>query len=323
MMSSYSSQCESCSEDGKSKVALRFCSDCDERLCRECVEYHKKCKATKSHNLIDLASMLRSTIPNVNTLCEFHEDVYLDFYCMQHDTVCCRKCIPSSHQSCKDVLLLEVASEHIKISSAFDDTFREWQNIHKTLEHLRQNFNDNVNELKKSESSICEEVRVWKRNLIKQINTFEEKIKIDLSNDMTRDLDQLKKLNTETSELHDNVKERGQELQFLKEYGSNNQLYLMLTEQGKGVQNVVKRVQEMTLSYKKTRLKFEKTADIDLKSIGSISEVKEAHDIQYSPVKLQQAHVQPERVDTILTFKKAITEQLKLTNKLHISDLAI
>ncbi|XP_071177593.1 transcription intermediary factor 1-beta-like [Mytilus edulis] len=298
------SHCESCSGEGKSVVAIRFCSDCDECLCKKCVEYHKKCKATKSHHLMDLASIAKSKIPNVKKFCEVHEDVFLDFYCMQHDTVCCRKCIPCTHQSCKDVLPLEVASEHIKQSSVLDDTFNEWQNSGKTLDHLRKDRNDNIEQLEKSESAICEEVDNLKNNLIKQINTLDEKIKTDLSSYKKKYINQLRKDISEISEVYDNVKERGQELEFRKEHGSNNQLFLMLREQGKGVQNVVKRVQEMTISYKKAHLKFEKKADIDLTSMGSISEVKKVCDIQYSPVKLQQAQFSHKELRLYLPLRR-------------------
>ncbi|CAC5362659.1 unnamed protein product [Mytilus coruscus] len=250
-MTSNSSYCESCSGERKSTVAIRFCSDCDERLCKECVKYHQKCKATKFHHLIDLTSMLGSKISISKTFCEIHEDVSLDFYCTQHDTECCRVCIPSKHQSCKDVLPLEVASKHIKNSSLFEDTLREWQNIAKTLDHLRNYRIDNVSELEKSESAIYEEVKNWKDHLIKQINNLEEKLNIDLSNHKKKNIDQLRKENAEISELYSNVREREQELEFLKEHGSNNQLYLKLREQGKGVQDIVKRVQKMAISYKK------------------------------------------------------------------------
>ncbi|VDI51469.1 Hypothetical predicted protein [Mytilus galloprovincialis] len=50
--------------------------------------------------------------------------------------------------------------------------------------------------------------------------------------------------------------------------------------------------------------------------MGSILEVKEVCDIQYSPVKPKQAQVQPERVEALLTFKKEITKLLDLTDYL-------
>ncbi|CAC5362661.1 unnamed protein product [Mytilus coruscus] len=238
-MATYTPHCEFCSEEEKSLAAIRFCLDCEEALCKQCVEYHQKCKATKSHYLMDLAAIVKSKIPTRKKFCEIHEDVSLDFYCTHQDTVCCRVYIPSKHQSCKDVLPLEVASELIKTSSLFEHTFSEWQNIGKTLDHLINDRKNNVNELEKSEPLICEEVDNLKTYLIKQINTLVKKIKTDISSCKKKNINQLRKDISEISEVYDNVKERGQELEFLKDHGSNNQLYLKLREQGKGVQDVV------------------------------------------------------------------------------------
>ncbi|CAC5395482.1 unnamed protein product [Mytilus coruscus] len=215
------SYCESCSEEGKPIAAIRFCSDCEERLCKE------------------------------------------------------------------------------------------------------KNRNDNINESEKLESAVYEEVKNWKNHIIKQINTVVEKLEIDLSNCKKKNLDQVRKDNAKISELYDSVKEKEQELKFLKEHGSNNQLYLKLRKQRKGIKDVVKRVSEMTMSYKRTLLKFEKKAEIDLNSMGSIFEVKEACDIQYKPVKLQQAQVQLVRVESLLTLKKVKTNQLNLSDRLCLSDIAV
>ncbi|CAC5362660.1 unnamed protein product [Mytilus coruscus] len=117
--------------------------------------------------------------------------------------------------------------------------------------------------------------------------------------------------------------EKDQEIEFLKEHGSNSHLYLKLREQGKGVQKCVKRVHEMTMSHKRAHLKFKKQADIDLKSMESIFEIDETCYVQYSPVKLQQSQVQPERVETILTLKMEITNQLNLGVKLYLTDIAV
>lgn len=108
-------------------------------------------------------------------LCEFRRGIPLDFYCPNHNVVCCRACMPSNHQSCKDVLPLEIASKHIKLSSLFEDTFKEWQNIGKTLDYLRQDRQNNIDELEKVESIIKEEIGKWKKTIWnKQITTFEE-----------------------------------------------------------------------------------------------------------------------------------------------------
>ncbi|CAG2197161.1 unnamed protein product [Mytilus edulis] len=267
------SYCEPCSEEGTPIAAIMFCSDCEERLCKNCVDYHKKFKATKSHHLIDLTSILRSKIPIAKSCCEVHQDLPLDFYCTQHDTVCCRD---------------------------------------------RHGY---VDEIESGETAMLVEISKLKTHLIKQINALEEKLITELSNAKKKILDLYGKENSELSELYDVVQNRKQNLEFLKEHGSNNQLYLTLREQEKGVQDAIKRVQNMTLSYKQTAFKLKKKNDIDVNGIGSIEEVRTASAIQYSPVKLQQAQNQPVKVKSILAFRKEIAEQLQI-GKL-ITDVAV
>ncbi|VDI33876.1 Hypothetical predicted protein [Mytilus galloprovincialis] len=315
------SYCDPCSEEGTSKAAIKFCSNCEESLCKDCVEYHKKFKATKSHHLIDLTSILRSKIPIAKSFCGVHQDVPLDFYCTQHDTVCCRVCMPSCHQSCKDVIPLEVASKHIQKSSLLEDTLSEWQNIVKTLDNLKKDRHGYVEEIKREEMVILVEISKWKTHLIKQITASEEKLKTELSNAKKKILDLYGKENSEITELYNVVQEKKQELEFLKEHGSNNQLYLTLREQGKGVDDLIKRVQDMTLSVKKADFKLKKQSDIDIECIGSIEEVRTASAIQYSPVKLQQAQVQPVEVKSLLAFRKEISEKSRIRG--IITDVAV
>ncbi|CAG2253578.1 unnamed protein product [Mytilus edulis] len=96
---------------------------------------------------MNLTSISKSEILIAEDYCEVHKDESLDLYCRQHDKVYCRKCIHSNHQTCKDVLSLEVASKDIKTSSLLGDTLRDWQNIGSTLESLRKARDENINEL--------------------------------------------------------------------------------------------------------------------------------------------------------------------------------
>ncbi|VDI33875.1 Hypothetical predicted protein [Mytilus galloprovincialis] len=236
---------------------------------------------------MSLTSISKSEILIAEDYCEVHKEESLDLYCTQHDKVYCRKCTHSNHQTCKDVLSLEVASKDIKTSSLLGDTLRDWQNIGSTLESLRKARDENINELDSVEKNILAEISKWKNQLITKTTASEKKLKINLSNAKEKTLDLLRKENSEISELYDIVQERKQNIEDLKEQGSNNQLYLTLREQGKGLQYVFKKAQNMTLSYKKADLKFKSKGNI--KNIGSIEEVSEACAIQNSLVKPKQA----------------------------------
>ncbi|CAG2245559.1 unnamed protein product [Mytilus edulis] len=160
-------------------------------------------------------------------------------------------------------------------------------------------------------------------SIFEQLYTLHALIDVptELSNAKKEILDLYEKENSEIVELYDVVQGEKAEIRILKEHGSNNQLYLTLREQENGVQDIIKQVQDMTLSYQKTDFKFKKKSDIDIKCIGSIEEVRTASAIQYSPVKLQQAQVQPVEVKSILAFRKEIAEQLQIGQL--ITDVAV
>ena len=49
--------CDPCLESNKTVHAEKYCSECEEKLCAECTESHRRFKAFKSHDVIDLSSI--------------------------------------------------------------------------------------------------------------------------------------------------------------------------------------------------------------------------------------------------------------------------
>jgi hypothetical protein len=49
--------CEPCLESNKTVHAEKYCSECEEKLCAECIASHRRFKAFKSHHVIDLSSI--------------------------------------------------------------------------------------------------------------------------------------------------------------------------------------------------------------------------------------------------------------------------
>ena len=98
--------CESCVEDSTASVA--YCRDCDDLLCQECWDIHKKVKVLCSHftftiddlkkkSQSDLIKMLPSSTSSV-PLCPDHDDQKLGFYCTQCAVPVCVGCTISRHK---------------------------------------------------------------------------------------------------------------------------------------------------------------------------------------------------------------------------------
>ncbi|CAC5387170.1 unnamed protein product [Mytilus coruscus] len=278
-------QCSPCSEGGKSMVAFRFCSDCEEMLCKDCVVYHRKFKATKSHHLIE-ASSIKTTIPLTNKYCTIHKDIFLNFYCVNHDKVCCRACIPKNHQSCKDVIPLEVASQSIKGSYLLADMRSVWKNMNETLCGFDKDQQNNIIDLEKMENNILQQIANIKIDFLKEIEKLEQNFKTDLAVVKSKNLIKSIKTKSSLSNLTALVQKKNQALEFLKENGPNTQLFLELKEQVTEYPEVSKRVQELISSSQRTILKLKEPANMVIPSIGSLIELKEPCNVRYNPVHL-------------------------------------
>ena len=168
--------CDPCIEEGKNSTAVKYCSDCEEKLCGDCAGSHLRFKAFRSHHVIDLSS-IGSRIPTSSKInCEIHPDVQIDYFCNQHDVVCCRVCLPEGHRTCENVLPLEFASKDIISSSLLSDTLKELDHMTETLDKLVSNREENRKVLQKSKTSMVQQISVTKSKLLKHIDELEQKL---------------------------------------------------------------------------------------------------------------------------------------------------
>ena len=135
--------CDPCLESYKTVHAETYCSECEQKLCAERTESHRRFKALKSHHVIDLSSIGARIPPSSKINCEIHTDVQIDYFCSQHDVLCCRACIPDSHRSCETVIPLDFASKDVKNSSLLSDTLKEQDNMTETSQKMAENRDDN------------------------------------------------------------------------------------------------------------------------------------------------------------------------------------
>ncbi|VDI56698.1 Hypothetical predicted protein [Mytilus galloprovincialis] len=295
-------QCDPCTEQGTSSPAVKFCSDCEERLCEKCIEDHSKFKVLRSHHLIDL-SAAGSKIPTFQKYCDVHADGLLDFFCTQHDVVCCRSCMPLKHQSCKNVFPLEHVSKDVRNSAVLNDTLDAMDNASKTLTGLMDGTNNNIKKLEDDEQAILRELKTVKENLVKQIDKFEEKVIKELSSIKKEKEIKFKQNQTEIGELKDKVQEIHEQVNFLKKHGSNNQLFLALRQQDKKIQSIDCRIKEMTSTFVGAQLALTGIHNLKIDSIGSIEETPLPCAIKHKPMKLNQAQARSDNSKPITSMQ--------------------
>ena len=92
--------CDPCQTRDKSITSVSWCIECEEELCSECSEFHTTVKVARKHHVVDLKlSKSYSSLLKKNSLvCEQHTYCEVEYFCVDHDELCCRDCLAKTHK---------------------------------------------------------------------------------------------------------------------------------------------------------------------------------------------------------------------------------
>ena len=315
--------CDPCSEKNKRLVAEKYCSDCEEKLCTECAEWHLRCKAFKSHHVIDLSSVGSRIPPSSKINCEIHTDIQIDYFCSQHDVVCCRACIPDSHRSCESVLPLDSASKDVKNSSLISDTLEEQDYMTETLQKIEENRDENLKLLKQKKSLIIKQISAAKSKVLKYLDDIEERLIIEVESVQEKHEEKINKEKHDIYQLTSILKDNKQELEFVKKHGSNNQVFLTLRKQITIIQKTDKKIHDMSSAINEIDMEFKEIKNVNIETIGSLSQITRPCPIKYKSMKAQHQQVEVDRSQTLTEFIKGGRVNLKRGVHYNLTDMAV
>ncbi|XP_071178457.1 E3 ubiquitin-protein ligase TRIM71-like [Mytilus edulis] len=314
--------CDPCTKANLSVSATRYCSDCEERLCPACVESHARFKAFTSHHVIDLSSIDLNIPVSAKKICNLHPDMLLDYYCTDHGIVCCRACIPKEHRKCEKVLPFEHASKHVKKSALFTDVMQDIYQLITTLKNLQDNRESNLQRLSKTKSVITKQISEVKSRLLKQIDDLERDLQTELTSLQRKHETEINMQKEEITKVLNSLKTKQKEIDFLKNHGSNNQIFHALHQHVSIIKSAEVNVQKMVSSSHEIDIAFDAKKDIRIDLFGQLSETVKPCQVQYKSKKFQQAQIMTEKIKRIVKFEKDTEVKLK-AGLVSLTDLAI
>jgi tripartite motif-containing protein 56 len=108
-----SSHCEGCNESS-SKQAVKFCVECQQRFCDDCVSTHSRLRVSKGHKLVEIGDgeEMRVAVGKLtSSFCDKHPEEALKLYCFDCLTAICCMCFDEEHASHKCSHVNKVAAE--------------------------------------------------------------------------------------------------------------------------------------------------------------------------------------------------------------------
>ncbi|XP_071150435.1 uncharacterized protein [Mytilus edulis] len=306
--------CGPCSRVDKLASSVQFCTDCEDLLCVDCVTMHKAIKALALHHLIDEKVQVDKAF-NIKRTCSDHPDMILEFYCSNHEILCCRSCSVNTHRTCGKILPINVAARGIKTSVMLNDVTADLNGLLKTAQQLVEDRTTNKENIRKAKATTLQNIVKFKRILVQELDELEKKL-------MTEVGETEKKLTRKAGSDLLNIEDRhkaivdiSEQLEYLTKHGSESQILMLLntirvdiSKQENDFQNLIPSYECIDVNFKASRIK---TA---LNSLGSVEITSVPCSIEHKPSKHTQAQIPPDYEKMPTKFK------LKNRFKVHYYD---
>jgi hypothetical protein len=192
-----------------------------------------------------------------------------------------------------------------------------------TLEKMGENRDDNRKLLEQKKSSIIKQISTVKSKLLKYIDDLEERLIAEVASVQEKNDDKIKREKNEMSKLTLVLKDNKQELEFLKEHGSNNQLFLVLRKQITNIQKTDTKIHDMMSEINEIDMEFEEIKNFKIVTMGSVSQITRPCPIKYISMERQQPQVQQERTKVLTEFIKEGQVDLKHGETYNFTDMAV
>ncbi|VDI72364.1 blast:Transcription intermediary factor 1-beta [Mytilus galloprovincialis] len=295
--------CGPCTRMDKTVFAVKYCTDCEDPLCADCVNNHKAIKVLALHHLIDedvrawKACVIKKT-------CSDHPDMSLVFYCSNHESLCCRTCSVNTHRTCDKILPIDVAARGIKSSVMLNDVTADLQAILKTAEQLEEDRTKNKENIRKAKVTTLKNIAKFKRGLIQDLDKLEKKLMAEVDVNEKR---LTKYAESDLSDIeirHKVIVYISEQLEFLTKHGSESQVFLLLDTIRVDISKQENDFQMLVPSYECIDFNF-KASEIQsaLNSLGSVEIKSVPCSIAHKPAKHAQAQIPTEYEKMPTKFK--------------------
>ncbi|XP_076085986.1 uncharacterized protein LOC143056720 [Mytilus galloprovincialis] len=251
--------CDVCQLQNICKPAASWCSECEEAFCVECGDLHSRRKLTKSHETISIRDYqkLPQSALEIKHHCSEHEEKY-EFYCTNHVSPCCVKCVKEDHKKCEIDSLRDVV-QNIKTSSSVS-------NIEQNLSEIQSIFQKISNEKRSNLKHIDEKTTTYQKEIAdrrKQINCHLDALELEMKKNL-RDKQQKVKTSVEgfisiIDSKVKNVEKAIFNICQMKSHATDLQIFLALREIEKDVERELSYIKDL-----KTKPEM-KTFDVQLK----------------------------------------------------------
>ena len=173
--------CVPCQSTGETFPAVKYCINCNESLCKTCLEFHLKFGATKSHKLVDCSTQDTRQFQGAKQLstymaCPDHGDKVVELLCNEHDALCCLTCASTTHRICRNVSEIKKLAAEFKNSGLIDKTRARIEEAGNCMQEMIDANEACRNDFEKSENKVQRKLEEIKIKMLKIFERMESAV---------------------------------------------------------------------------------------------------------------------------------------------------
>ncbi|CAG2249751.1 unnamed protein product [Mytilus edulis] len=264
------SQCEPCKARDKNNTPTHWCVICEEALCLECTEHHRVQKMSRSHELLDI-NIKPIHINISDQRCSEHENLPFEYFCIDHDSLCCKECQVESHRSCQKIMSVDIASKGIQSSQSFIDAVELIEHVLMTIPTIKEERHTLIESIEKEANLVKDEIRKVKEQAISHIESLEKTLLEDLKQKKEKILNNAKVTITEIQDIERIAKEKKDTFDIVDKHGSEKQAFLAVHAYKTVLADLEQRIS--TITEQTTNLSIKLNTNLPNKSIMSIMSI--------------------------------------------------
>jgi hypothetical protein len=180
-----------------------------------------------------------------------------------------------------------------------------------TLQKMEDNRDENKKLLKQKKSLIIKQISAAKSKVPKYLDEIKKRLIIEVGSVQEKNEEKINREKHDICQLKSILKDNKQELEFVKEHGSNNQLFLTLRKQITIIQKTDKKIHNMSSAINEIDMEFKEIKNVNIKTIGSMSQITRPCPIKYKSMKVQHQQVKLDRSQTLTDRSQTLTEFIK------------
>lgn len=194
-------RCSPCLFEGKTNHAIRWCIECQEGLCKECLDNHRALFSAKKHNVIPIQeyvlTLTHVSTSEINTNCADHGRK-LELFCPAHDEPVCTICISEKHRHCENFIPVKEVAERWESSEPFNDIQNSLADTKYNTENIVSTCLENKTALTLDKASKQQDMKALRRKVNEYLDRLEIKM---LQNMEERYKDCIKEIDSSLTEI--------------------------------------------------------------------------------------------------------------------------